>query len=79
MRLLRGGDVGQEDFCGAGFGQYIQNAGVFGVREALRGEDYRAVGLTHDLQPFAYFLPEYRVAEHDPGFIQHKDGRRSVQ
>ena len=43
------------------------------------GENDRAVGLAHNLEPFTYLGPEHRVPEHNPGLIQHQNGGRTVQ
>ena len=71
--------IRQHDFRRAAFHQHIEDAGAHRIGEALRCHQHRTIRLAQRLQPFADFLTENRMTEHDPGFIERQKGRLPFQ
>ena len=66
--------VGQQNLGRAGFEQHVQDTRPDRIGEALGGEHHGAIGLAQHLEPLADFLPENRMAEHDPSLVEKKQG-----
>src|SRR5260370_35838579 len=64
--------VGEEDFCGTGFDNYVHDVGLPQFVERLGGQNHRCILLAPGLERFEYVALNARILKERPRFINEE-------